>query len=182
MRRVVSAQPDAQPERHLRVIRFDDNGEVIHTECAGCRDRDDTIAGLERDIRGWTKRNADLVRAKNAEAEEHPCWDAALWLFDYWKRVCRHPRSRWSHDRFWLVEQFLEQKRWGKTLKARVALCRLAIDGAAYDAFRRTRRNGSVEIFDEWERIFANSGRFESFVKRAPADAVERCKRARESS
>jgi hypothetical protein len=169
----------AEPARHLRVVEHDDNGEVIQTACPECRKHLDVIAALERDIRGWGIRHAELKRDKAQEAEEHPCWEAAQWVFRQWKRRCNHPRARWSHDRFWLIEPFLVADKWGKTLKARVALCLLAIDGAEHDAWTVTRKNGSAKRFDEFDRIFATTGSFEEFCKRAPADARARCAVAR---
>jgi hypothetical protein len=166
----------SEPTRHLRVVEHDDNGEVIHSACPDCRKHIDAMAGLERDIRGWAIRYAELKRDKNLEAEEHPCWEAAKWVFGYWKRTCNHPRARWSHDRFWLVVPFLEHEKWGKTLKARIALCLLAIAGAKHDAWTVTRKNGSVKRFDEFDRIFATTGSFEEFCKRAPDDAKARCR------
>jgi hypothetical protein len=171
-----------EPIRHLRVVEHDENGEVIHADCPECLRRIDEIAGLERDIRGWTVRYAELKRDRNAEAEEHPCWEAAQWTFRQWKRRCNHPRARWSHDRFWLIEPFLVGDKWGRTLKARVALCLLAIDGAAFDSWSKPRKNGTAKVFNEFDRIFATTGSFEEFVKRAPADAKARCAAARGES
>jgi hypothetical protein len=165
--------------RHLKVVEFDGNGEVIETDCAECRKLKDHIAGLESNLKGWAIKYAELKRDKATEAEEHPCWDAGKWLHTYWKQACRHPRSRWSHDRFWLIEPFLVHEKWGKTLHARVALCRLAIDGAAYDAWSVTRKNGSVKRFDDFDMIYSSTGKFEDFCKRAPAGAIARCKAAR---
>lgn len=164
-----------QPVRHLRVVEHDDNGQIIEPACPECVRRIDEIAGLERDIRGWAVRYQELARDKAAEAREHPCWDAGEWLFNVWRRECRHMGSRWTTDRFWIVEPFLSQAKWGKTLKARLALCRLAIDGAAFDAFTVTRRNGSTKRFDEWERVFADAKGLEEFAKRAPGAARARC-------
>jgi hypothetical protein len=171
-----------EPERHLRVVEHDEHGEVIAPTCKDCQRRLDEIAGLERSIRGWAVRYRELERDKAQEAEEHPCWEAGRWLFAYWKRACLHPRARWSHDRFWLVEPFLVHEKWGKSLKARVALCRLAVDGAAFDAFEVKRKNGSRKRFDEFDRIYGSTGSFEDFCKRAPADAVARCRAARGES
>jgi hypothetical protein len=172
-----------EPTRHLRVVEHDDNGEVIAPACPKCaalqQEYIDQVSGLERDIRGWAIRYAELKRDRNAEAEEHPCWEAAQWTFRQWKRRCNHPRARWSHDRFWLIEPFLVGDKWGKTLKARVALSLLAIDGAKHDAWTVTRKNGSIKRFDEFDRIFATTGSFEEFCKRAPADARARCAAAR---
>jgi hypothetical protein len=129
---------------------------------------EDVVRGLQRDVRGWAYRYAELERDRATEAREHPHWPAGKWLFDHWRRVCRHPRAVWTPDRFWLVESYLSQPKYGETLKARVALCRRAINGAAYDPWTVTRKNGTEKRFDEWERIFGGAGKLEEFVNRAP--------------
>ena len=58
--------------------------------------------------------------------------------------------------------------KYGSTLLDRVRLAARAIAGAGFDAFSTTRRNGSVKRFDEFERVFGDSGKFEEFVNRAP--------------
>ena len=47
---------------HLKVVEFDDNGEVHAPDCPTCAKKNDEIAGLERDIRGWAVRYAELKR------------------------------------------------------------------------------------------------------------------------
>jgi hypothetical protein len=47
-------------------------------------------------------------------------------------------------------------------------MCHTAIDGARYDCFTTTRRNGSVKRHDDWELIFRNGPKFREFANRAP--------------
>jgi hypothetical protein len=133
-------------------------------ECRECRHKDDVIAGLERDIRGWAARYAELRRDLVQEAKQHPMYDDVKAIFAYWKRACRHPRSQFSADRFWLIQPFFE--RHGE------AMCRKAIDGAAFDPMTKRRKNGSIERFDSVELIFRDEGKFESFANRAPRQAA----------
>ncbi len=92
--------------------------------------------------------------------------------------MCNHPNSKWSPDRFWLIEPFLSSPRYAPDLEQRVVLCCRAIAGARHDAWTVTRRNGSVKRMDEWERIFgapdrwrktsSSAGSFEEFCCKAP--------------
>lgn len=123
---------------------------------------------LHRTLRGWAIRYRDLERDKAAEAKEHPLWPVAGLLFCGWRKRCNHPRAAWTPDRFWIAEPFLSTGRYGKTLEVRVMLCARAIAGAEHDAFKTTRRNGTVKTYDEWERIFGCAGKLEEFCNRAP--------------
>lgn len=154
---------------HLKVVEFDDHGEVRETDCPHCKRKNDEIAGLERDIRGWAVRYRELERNLAVDAREHPMWKVAEGIFREWRTLCRHPRSPWTPDRFWLIEPFLTSARWGKELDERIVLCRRAVAGAAFDAFTVTRKNGTAKRFDEWERIFGKgAGGFEDMCNRAP--------------
>lgn len=146
----------------LRLV--DANGEIHEGGCPDCSRKDDIIVGLERDIRGWATRFRELQREKDQEARDHPLWPAGELLFDHWRRVCNHPRSVWTPDRFWECLPFLSSPKYGPVM------CERGIAGAAYDPFKTTRRNGSVKRHDGWEQIFAKAGRLEEFCCRAPRD------------
>lgn len=147
----------SSPARHLRVI--DEDG-IELDGCPACARKDDELAGLQRDIRGWAARYAELKRDKESEAQRSRYWPAALEVFEHWQTVCKHPRSGWSADRFFLVEPFLK--------KHGVEMCKRAIDGYAFDCFVTTRRNGSKRRHDGWELIFGDRGHFEEGVNKAP--------------
>jgi len=153
---------------HLKVVEFDDNGEVHKTDCEHCKRKNDEIAGLERDIRGWAVRYAELKRDKDAEAREHPMWQVGEALFREWRTLCRHSRCQWTPERFWQAERFLTGTRFGATADERVVWIRRGIAGIAYDAFRTTRRNGSVKVHDDWELLFRTEDKFREWVSRAP--------------
>lgn len=130
--------------------------------------REDVIAGLQRDIRGWAMRFRELERDRAIEAREHELWPVGESVFRDWRKRCRHPRSVWTPDRFWLIEPFLVNQKYGAALDDRIALCRRAVAGAEFDAFEVKRKNGSTKRFDEWERVFEGAGKVEEFCNRAP--------------
>ena len=127
----------------------------------------DIIDGLQRDIRSWSIRYADLKRDKDVSAKTHPRYEDAKLAFKHWQYACNHKRSPFTSARFFLVLPFLENQKYGLKLVNR------AIEGAAHDAFEVTRRNGSRKRFDEWERIFKNAGSFEEFCNKAPRQLQE---------
>lgn len=141
-------------------------GEAVHE----IQRQRDVIAGLERDIRGWAIRYADLDRDKEREAREDPLWPVARDLFDYWRETCGHPRPGWGRDRFELLRPFLKSKAYGETLEDRIAMCKRAIDGAAYDPYRTRRRNGTYKTHDGWDLIFRDRAHMEEFVNKAPRE------------
>jgi len=149
--------------RNLRLVDAD-TGELVDRmpECPECSRKDDEIAGLERDIRGWTLRNAELKRDRDYDARHHELWPVAEQLFDVWRRVCHHERSRFTVDRF-------EEAR-PLVAKYGVVTCERAIAGAAFDPHTTTRRNGSTKRYDDWDLIFRNAGKVEEFANRAPRD------------
>ena len=99
----------------------------------------DVVRGLQRDIRGWAQRYAELKRDKELEAEEDPLWPDAIEVFGYWKQQCNHPRSQWTLDRFELIRPLI--KKYG------VELCKR---------------------HDGWDKVFASADKLEDFANRAP--------------
>ena len=143
----------------LRVV--DPETGELHETCPACKEREDVIVGLERDIRGWAARYAELKRDLDVDARDNAMWDDISALVGYWRRRCRHPKSQMTADRFWLIQPFYE--RHGD------AMCRRAIDGAAFDPMTKQRKNGTTERFDGLDLIFRSAEKFESFCNRAPA-------------
>lgn len=144
----------------LRVIN--EAGEVISTLERFTQPLEDQINGLQRDIRGWASRYEELKRDKVTAMKQHPRYREAEECFGEWKKRCKHKRSQFTVDRFELVLPFLENDKYGMRTIVK------AIEGAAYDPFEVTRRNGTIKRFDEWERIFAGAGSVEDFANRAP--------------
>ena len=103
-------------------------------------------------------------------------------LFKAWRKRCNHPRSPWTPDRFWAIEPFLSNGKYGPTLEDRVMLCARAIAGAGFDAFKTTRKNGTVKVFNDWDLIHRSADKWEEFCCKAPrgweptlSDALRNC-------
>lgn len=158
----------SEPARHLHVVDAE-TGFVHaldeHPEVQLLRDQ---LAGAEKEIQAWRTRYAVLKRESDAEARGHDLWPQALELFGIWRVKCKGPKSRcaFTPDRFWLVQPYLA--RHGREI------CELAIEGAAFDPFCTTRKNGTTNRHNGWPLIFQSQDKFESFVNRAPREARDR--------
>lgn len=160
----------APNQRHLKVVEQEprfvlvdaQTGERLAGLVEDPRDLADQLAGAQTEIKGWRTRYANLRRDKERDARGDPLWPTALAIFDYWREKCRHPKSQFDADRFYLIKPFLE--RYGEEL------CLRAIDGAAYDPFTKPMKNGGVQRFDSIELIFRSAEKFESFCNRAPRE------------
>lgn len=150
-----------------------DTGEVTDYGCSGCFKRDEEIAALKVEKRGWITRFYNLKR--EAEAEEgHELFPEAKRVFDHWKDLCKHryhkPTRRgkcascsniqFTAERFKLIEPHLRDL--GEEL------CMRAVEGGAYDPNTDTRRNGTTVRFNDWGLIFRNRDKVEDFANRAP--------------
>ncbi len=129
----------------------------------------DTIDGLERDIRGWARRYADLQRDKNAEAAAHQAWPTLLALFKYWQTLTGHTRVKWMTKRcgaakFWLALPIWEE--WGTGNFA------AGIAGFAYDPYTKPIKNGKLEVYSDWETLCKDSGAMRRYIGRRPLDWV----------
>lgn len=183
----------ANAARHLRVIAADDTGEVIPidqhhavqelaAENAKLRDE---LKMAHRDIDAKNRRILEMERDKAAERLEYERYADVQRIATYWHRKCRaadyaleRPRIHaMSPERFDAIRGILEQQRVtivaGQKRRHRVLAytledCKAAVDGAAYDCFQKTRRNGSVQRFDDLELIFRSGVHFEGFRDRAP--------------
>ncbi len=100
-------------------------------------------------------------------------WPVAECIFKSWRRLCKHPKSPFTQDRYWAAHPFLSSTHYGDTLHKRVELCCRAVYGASYDPWRKTQRNGRVKVHDDWSQwIFHSADRFEGFVNKAPVGWV----------
>jgi len=166
----------AQPKPSL-VLLDSENGE-IKAPCQRCPELDkevrylteenqrleDLISGLQRDIAAEHFRYEKLKRDNSKSAKHHEHYSEVEIAFRYWKDYCKHPRSQFTADRFWLALPYYENPKYGLKLMIR------AIKGAAYDPFITTRRNGTQQRHDGWELIFRDAGKFEEFVNKAPRE------------
>lgn len=171
----MAAEPDRQP--HLRPLPEptpegdEDFLRVVDTRTGEWRPLSDVKAevtqamqdqldGAEKEIAGWRTRYGNLKRDKEKEARQHELFPTAMEVFALWRKLCRHPKSSFSAERFEQVRPFLE--RHGRELVER------AIRGAAHEAYETRRKNGSIKRHDGWELIFRNDDKFEEFANRAP--------------
>jgi hypothetical protein len=154
----------SEPARHLHVVD-PATGEVFD-DCPSCAQKDDEIKGLERDVRAWAVRFAQLKREKDAEARQHKLWPKAVELFNLYRELTGRKGVKWSPDRFWLIEPFLG--------KDGPVMCELAIRGRVFEHFVTRRRNGTEKRHFDWEFIFRDRGTFEESANRAPADVRAR--------
>jgi hypothetical protein len=109
-----------------------------------------------------------LKRDREQDAREHECWPVGKALFTEWKQRCNHPKTHWTAERFWQAEPFLTGGRFGATVEERSKWIRRAIAGAAFDAYRTPRKNGTVKVHNDWSLIFRDEDRFREFVAKAP--------------
>lgn len=147
----------------LRLV--DENGELREGGCPECAALRDQLAGAEGEIRSLRARLAQAKRDREAKAHGHRHWPRVLELFGYWKEKCSHPNSRFSVDRFEVAEPIYREYGYD--------LCKRAIDGAAFDPFTSTRKNGSIKRHDDWDLVFRSRGKFEEFCNRAPLKGKE---------
>lgn len=159
-------------ERPLRLVPTgevpDDAPQTLAEALDVIAEMRDQLDGAEKDVRAWRTRYAILKRDKDREAKNSEWWPIAKRVFDYWRDRCRHPRCAFTIERFRLIEPFLTDSQYGETLPEREALCRRAIDGAAYDPFITKRKNGTSKRHDGIELIFRSPEKFEEFCNRAP--------------
>lgn len=133
-------------------------------------DQNDVIDGLQRKQAGLLIEIANLKREREAEALKHQLWPRAKRIHDYWREECKHPRSKFDADAFELARVILESEASNHRgdYDAAEAMMKRAIDGAAFDPFTTTRKNGSTKRHDGFDLIFRNRTKFEEFVNRAP--------------
>jgi hypothetical protein len=144
----------ASPAPRLEVVRAPDE---VSPEAQAMLD---VIAGLERDVRGWAKRFAELQRDKNAEARAHDSWPKIMLLFRYWQEMTGHTRARWTGDRFWLALPLWQEFGTGN--------CAAGVAGIAHDPNRKPMKNGKVEVYDGWDLLFRSTATLERYIVRRP--------------
>jgi hypothetical protein len=181
----------SEPARHLQAVEeapdeplpyriFDLEGAELD-ECPGCRKRDRIIdagtlenEGLVETTRGQAAKIRELRRDKEREMRASDLWPQALELVAYWaiETGRKKGRTKLTPKRFEMLEPFLKPDK--ETGADGLAMCKLAIDGAAYDPYKadRPNKNGTLEVYDSLETIFKNRGAFERHVNRAPRERL----------
>jgi hypothetical protein len=143
----------------LRLVN-PDTGELVErpNDCPHCAGKDATIKTMGDSNARLRGRITELLQ----EAEEnHESFPSFKRCHDYWREQCNHPRSKYEIDDFKLWLPFYD--------KYGLDTCLRAIDGAAFEPFISTRKNGSEHRHDDWELIHRSGGhKFKEFVNKAP--------------
>lgn len=146
-------------EEH-RISYDSSTGEV----CPNCEAVRRDVESLEAELRIKRRKITELEGSRERRAEQSEHWDHARAFFHHWQAVCNKRRSPWSHDRFWAIEPFMRKRHITAGLLLR------AIDGAAYQSWCSERSNGTFEVHNGWDKIFASSSSVEKYSNRAPRD------------
>jgi hypothetical protein len=141
-----------------------------------CQQLQDELVGALETIRRQSAALGAARRAADPEkrAREHERWEVVSGLFDYWRRTCKHPSSRFSAKRFHQALPYVEAHG--------VEMCKRAIDGAAFDPYTTPRKNGTSKRFDDWSLVFRDDDKFEDFANRAPFKGETLADDAREAA
>lgn len=144
------------PERPLRLVDTE-TGEITEQACPSCAGKIETITTLGNKIVSLKGTITQLLQ----EAEEgHEAFPKFKRCHDYWKERCHHPRTSYAIEDFKLWLPLFDE--YG------MDACLRAIDGAAFDCYVSTRKNGSKHRHDEWSLIHRNGDKFREFVNKAP--------------
>lgn len=181
----------AEPARHLRPVEDQPPGLLVVNPATGesrpvaeiTQPLEDQIEGTERDLRSWRTRYANLLRDKEAEAEESPVWPAAVRVFDYWRERTGHGKSEWTYERFEMIRPHLERSNTGKgrakkltpdLIERNEEICKLAVDGLVFDPFTKPGKNGRLVVHDGLHLAFGGEDPAGALEKRCKAAPIER--------
>lgn len=152
-----------------------DTGEIVGRR-PELREALKTIERLElelQDVERERRTQRAVIKRLYAELERdrqiYERRDEVAAIFAEWAQVCGHPNTRLTDDRFDAIRRLLEVTK--PKPYPREAFT-AAFAGAAFDAYRKQRRNGSWERFDDLTLICRDGTKFESFIKRAPKSHV----------
>lgn len=167
----------SKPARHLYVVQdriADENGEIVSPErlLADLQAAETQIRMLERERAGQRLRIAQLQRDKAKERDEHPRRADVERCHAYWQRRCNHPRAGLDDATFFAIAALLELRvENGKRREREFSWpddFKRAIDGAAFDPWVTTRKNGSKKRHDDLGLIFRDAAHMREFVAKAP--------------
>jgi hypothetical protein len=163
---------------------MDDNGEILpsHRLVEEIEKLQTDLQMAQRDVKAKNRRIFELERNRAQERLEHPDRELILRVCRYWHRKCRRGDRRVKPDsphRFDAVAAMVEleevipaAERESAGPKSRRVYgpeaFKQAIDGAAYDPYRKQRKNGSWAVYDDLETIFKSAAKFDEFRARAP--------------
>lgn len=126
-------------------------------------EKEDVIAGLESEIRSLASKLTKARRDKLREAQDSDDWPKVREVFDYWRKVCNHPKSKFDLTRFEQIRPYLN--------KYGLELCKLAVDGAGFEPYITARKNGTAKRHDGIDLVFRSADKFEEFCNRAPRES-----------
>jgi hypothetical protein len=124
----------------------------------------DELTAKERMIRSQAHTIGEMSRDRDAEAERHRYWPAAVKLFAEWAEITGHTKAQWTADRFRESERFI--RLYGEEV------VRVAIHGIHHDHYVSQRRNGTSRHHDGWQVLFRDTARFEEAVAAAPVQML----------
>ena len=150
----------SEPARHLRIV--DTQTGDVYEQHPEIQDLHDQIKGLQRDVSKWTLAYYDAIRDKDAEARANKLWEMAEDVFKAWGKATGHTRSKFTPDRFRMIEPYLAKKTYG------LDVCLRAVAGIAYDHWSAPRKNGTMKHFNEWKRIWLSADDVEERASAAP--------------
>lgn len=177
----------AEPTRHLKpvpegtpplIVYNPETGEQVGALTDFTQSLEDEVAGLQRDVRGWAARFGELKREKESEAKESPAWPAAIRVFEHWRHETgKTARTIFTLDRFELIRPWLEKLGDPKAppetrLAEAEALCKLAVDGIAFECYETPRKNGTMKKHQGWHLIFTTAEQFEDRCNSAPRERI----------
>lgn len=115
----------------------------------------------EKDLRILKAKITSLEKDEEMEALEHPKWDEALTLHNWWGLATGHEGVHFGAKE---LRQALPR------LKERTAVEFLqGVAGIAFDPNVKPRKNGEgSERYDSWELLTASGEKFKRYFERAP--------------
>lgn len=162
---------------HLRVVDAN-TGEVFENGCPECGRLKELLEITHSKLDGAWAENAKLKKDHEQEQLAHPDRERIEALHAFWQAECGHPKADLDFGRDSRFEAYLRGLRLARKVAKKLeldldaeALCRRAIQGMAYDPFKRQARNGTIEKFDDPTTIFKNAANMGKFVNRAPRAA-----------
>jgi len=174
----------AKPARHLHLVDAE-TGEIVPSrELAELQAKveklDGDLKAAERDLRVKRRRITELERDQARERLEHPRYQDAVRVAKYWWKRCRNGHHRVHYlapNRIDAVLALMDieelvvvpgRKRRQRQPHYELAHFVMAVDGAWFDPFKTTHRNGKEELHNDLAQICKDATRFDRFIAKSP--------------
>ncbi len=142
-------------EKQGDTILSPETGEEIF-EHPGIQELTLVNASLEKALRAERLAHAKTRGEKEDEMEASPEHEDIALLFEFWKRICKHPRAVLDLTRFRNVLPFYR--------KEGMEMCAMAIAGKRYEIENPPPfKKGAEKIYDDWELIFRDRAHSEKY-------------------